>query len=235
MKDVKDVNVKALKSACKSLNEINLTDNIRHVGVKGEIILNNFIQAIEKIVEEMSVEDQERIPEDVIDFYNDLIGDEVEEEPISEEQVEAVEEIAEETVEEIKEGPEDEGAGEVVKEEPITEPKPKAKKPKKASTSIRVGRTSYADFDAYKKSLLEEGPITPTNYLDLVLLDGATLQEVVDLFSAFCEDNKFTHGGYKRASQVLEHIEARKNNAGFLYEVKGDVYKFVGATVGVKG
>ena len=107
--------------------------------------------------------------------------------------------------------------------------KDKPKKERKKSTSIRVGRTVYKDFAAYEKSLREEGPETPTNYLDLVFLDGATTAEVVDLFAEFVKDNKLKHGGYKRPALVMEHIVARTKNAGFTFAKDGDKYTLIGA------
>jgi hypothetical protein len=208
MKSVDEVNGKELKAVCKSLNDAKIVDNVRYIGVKLPTILETFVEAVENIPEENA----DNIPDDVIDFYNDLIGDEVEGDDPNQGDVE----------EPVAEEPEEEP----VEEEPKKEKKPKKKK---SVVGIRVGRTVYPEFADYEKSLRGEGPETPTNYLDLIFLDGATPQEVVDLFAEFVKDNKLTHGGYKRPSLVIEHIEARAKNAGFIFDKDGDKYTLIGA------
>ena len=64
-----------LKKAVMSLNENGiLENNIRHVAVKGPKLYDEFISTIEKLSED----DQLKLPDDVIDFYNYALGEEIE-------------------------------------------------------------------------------------------------------------------------------------------------------------
>ena len=77
MKTVEDVKFVDLKKACKSANASGLLDsNIRHNGVKAVVVFDNFITAIEGLDDEVKV----NLPDDVVDFYNNVVEDEVTEE-----------------------------------------------------------------------------------------------------------------------------------------------------------
>ena len=70
------VKFRDLKNACRSANLSGLLPkNIRHTGVKGAIVYDNFLAAIEALPDEVKVE----LPDDVIDFYNYVITDDEEE------------------------------------------------------------------------------------------------------------------------------------------------------------
>ena len=70
-----------LKGACKSANLSGLLPkNIIHNGVKGPIVYDNFLAAIEALPDDVKVE----LPDDVVDFYNYVIMDEEEEEALEE-------------------------------------------------------------------------------------------------------------------------------------------------------
>jgi polyhydroxyalkanoate synthesis regulator phasin len=77
MKPLKLIVKKELTNACKSLNETSIAKNIRYVGVSHSTILKTFVDTVEDIPKK----DHDKIPPNVIDFYNDLISDEVEKKP----------------------------------------------------------------------------------------------------------------------------------------------------------
>ena len=115
MKTLENINTKDLKQACKELNEAGICeDNIRFTGVTNAKVLKSFIDTLEKFITDADGAESkhESIPGFVVDFYNDLISDEVEEEePMTAE-------VAQEEINDVTEGEstDEEIAGEVAEE-----------------------------------------------------------------------------------------------------------------------
>ena len=73
MVSYEDISFRELKAACVSANVSKLLpENIRHVGVKGEQVYANFISVITALPDDVKA----KLPEDVIDYYNNIIDDE---------------------------------------------------------------------------------------------------------------------------------------------------------------
>lgn len=70
--DYKEIDLKELKSVCKSANESGLLgEKIRYVAVSGVVLYDNFITAVENVPDEIKGD----LPDDVIDFFNMAITD----------------------------------------------------------------------------------------------------------------------------------------------------------------
>ena len=102
-------------------------------------------------------------------------------------------------------------------------------KKKLGQAGVKIGTKRWISFEEYSSSLRTDGPETPTNYLDLIFLDGATLQEAVDLFKAFLEENNMNHKGYRSVGLINDHIKARAERSGFIFSKDGDTFTLVGA------
>jgi hypothetical protein len=153
MKDIKEVNIKELKEACKDLNDSGLLKNkLRMVGLSNAVLLKSFTDAIEAITDENEDVD---IPNGIAEFYNSLLdeedlvpeveeevedpeveeeGDEIEDPEVEEEGDEIEDPEVEEEGDEIEDPEvEEEGDGTNVDEEgdpvePVTPAKPKKEK-----------------------------------------------------------------------------------------------------------
>lgn len=75
MKTFEEIEVKELKKVCRSLNETGFLENRLIYGKtkKGMDVYTDFIEAVEGLDEEH----QRKLPEDVINFYNDSVSDEI--------------------------------------------------------------------------------------------------------------------------------------------------------------
>ena len=61
---------KQLFVACSTLNKLRLTNKIEFHGLVPEDVIYNFIEAIEDIDDRGRIE---RVPEDIVDFYEELV------------------------------------------------------------------------------------------------------------------------------------------------------------------
>jgi outer membrane biosynthesis protein TonB len=149
----KNFTSKDFKAAVKSLNnflEEEGEDKLKFVGVKKEVVLADFTEAIIGVIEDG---DAEKLPEDVIDFYNTYIAVETEEEP---EEEEPEEEEPEE--EEPEEEPEESGKKKKKKKKTKSAAKPKKEKKEKKEKKtkspgiIELGVKAYMEDGAKTKS-----------------------------------------------------------------------------------
>lgn len=62
---------KDLFVACSIVNKLRLTNKIKFDGLMPEDVIYNFIEAIEDIDDQGRIDD---VPEEIIDFYEELIG-----------------------------------------------------------------------------------------------------------------------------------------------------------------
>jgi hypothetical protein len=248
MKALEEIDVKGLKQACKELNGAGICkENIRFTGITNAKVLENFTKAIENLDEDK----HDDIPDFVIDFYNELISDEVVD-PADIDTSEDGEDQPDPVDPEPAEDPvvEEQGDAELPKEvekEFKKEAKAKEKEKKKRKStrepkdydaptpvsrslkkSLVADRKKFKNFDEYSTHLRKNGPNTPTSYLDLIALDGITLKEGVKLFQEYIKENDISHNGYKTPGVIYEHIRARAIRSGFVYKKEGETYTLMG-------
>jgi hypothetical protein len=241
MKALEDVDVKGLKQACKELNGAGICkENIRFTGVTNAKVLENFTKAIENLDEDK----HDDIPDFVIDFYNELISDEVEDaadidtSEDGEDQLEPVDPVDEEPNAELPKEVEKEFKKEAKAKEAEKKKKKSTREPKTYEApapisralkkSLVVDRKKFKTFDEYSAHLRKNGPNTPTSYLDLIALDGITLKEGVTLFQEYIKENDIAHNGYKTPGLIYDHMKARAVRSGFVYKKKGESYTLMG-------
>lgn len=100
-----------------------------------------------------------------------------------------------------------------------------AKKKKGTGSPMRMP-TTFKDLKVFLKD-----PPTPTNYMDQLLLEGGTLQEMVDKFKPYAE--KEGYSGFKSPSVLKSHIKYRESK-GWEFKYKGDGDDQTVKLVGVK-
>ena len=198
MKKVKDVVTRELKKACRALNneEGLLETKIQYTGVKNQEMYDEFVKTIEGFTPTIQAD----LPEEVIDFYNSLIGDETDPPP--------------------KVAPVAVAPSPVVVIPPETTPTPKAPAPPTSasiSSVLRIGGSAYKDFAEYVK-VLEKKVTAGATFIDKILLKGVTLEDAVKKFEAFKIKNEVTHSGYNKPSAIRGHIKSREQRSNFIFK-----------------
>ena len=211
MKELDKVEQSVLRDAIRDLNNSGLIDKpIKMVGVKKEVLIKSFTDAVENVPDEKST----KIPNSAVNLYNDLFEDEAEEAPKEDEVPE--DEIPED------EAPEDEPKDEKEKqgESPVKrkrgrpaskEPKEKKEKPPK-------------DPNAPKRKPPErKGPKGPfgsfldgqAGKIEVALAEGGTIEDIMEAAGA----------SRARIASHIRYLKEKKN----IEVVKGEdgIYKVV--------
>jgi hypothetical protein len=87
-------------------------------------------------------------------------------------------------------------------------------KKKAAGTGPMRMPTTFKDL----KKFLDDPP-TPTNYMDKLLLEGGTWQELVDKFKPYAEEKGYS--GFKSVSVLKSHVKYRESK-GWQFKRKGE-------------
>lgn len=99
------------------------------------------------------------------------------------------------------------------KEKKAPKKKAPAKKKAKGTGPMRMPTT----FKDLKKFLAD--PPTPTNYMDQLLLEGGTWQELVDKFKPYAKEKGYS--GFKSVSVLKSHVKYRESK-GWKFKRKGE-------------
>jgi len=115
---------------------------------------------------------------------------------------------------------------EKAKDKKTKKPPKKAPAKKKSAGSPMRMPTTFKDLKAFLKD-----PPTPTNYMDQLLLEGGTFQELVDKFKPYAEEKSYS--GFKSPSVLKSHVKYRESK-GWEFKYKGDGDEQTIKLVGVK-
>jgi len=164
MKDAKEISVRALLKAIKDFNELEIMEPIEIPNKKRltrkdiERLRDEFVDAIESLTED----EEELLPDSVVDMYHDIVADELEEE-YDEEKVEV-------QAEEIPVGP----AGQKAKEEF------KQQSAKLRSSAIQVNIVKEKSKSEQK---VKKGKGERLAFLETLIAEGKhTVEAIVEMY-----------------------------------------------------
>ena len=208
---IEKVDYEMVKAACIALNEV-LEKPFQVVGAAKDVLVSQFTETIE----ELSTDDKNGLPDEVIEFYNVLFADEAKKDaPPEEDKKDAPPVEAKEEVKEKEEGKKEEGEKEEGGEET----------PKKKVVGVR----SYKDFSGLTKYIEENN--TPTGFIDKLTLKKSKLSGIIEGFKAHMAESGVEYRGFKTATALRAHISYREDR-GWIYERagkdEGETIKLVG-------
>ena len=221
MKELDKVEQSVLRDAIRDLNNSGLIDKpIKMVGVKKEVLIKNFTDAVENVPDEKST----KIPNSAVNLYNDLFEDEAEEAPKEDE-------VPEDEI------PEDEAPEDEIPEDEAPEDEPKDEKEKQEESPVKRKRgrpaskepkekkeTPPKDPNAPKRKPPErKGPKGPfgsfldgqAGKIEVALAEGGTIEDIMEAAGA----------SRARIASHIRYLKEKKN----IEVVKGEdgIYKVV--------